>query len=152
MAHRTHTHTQRLLVLYGLSGSGKSTFAQSFIEQQPTDTWIRVSQDVLGTRQACIQQADEALADGQSVIIDRTNLTPKQRAHWVELATKYHVNPEVVVMMTPLQVCIHRACSRTYHEGDVAGKDAKSIVLRYNVNVQVRGIIILLLLKLYLSE
>ena len=51
---------QLLVVLVGMPGSGKSTFAEELISQHP-ECWRRISQDVLGSRQRCIQRAKAAL-------------------------------------------------------------------------------------------
>ena len=48
--------------------------------------WVRVNQDELGTRRRCEDAARDALLAGHSVIVDRTNINPEQRAHWFRVA------------------------------------------------------------------
>ena len=42
---------QRLLILSGVVGSGKTTLAEAIVKEMPN--YARVSQDDLGNRQAC---------------------------------------------------------------------------------------------------
>ena len=80
---------QLLVVLVGIPGSGKSTFARRVIEDTaavPTQAcWRRISQDELRKRRRCIVEADKALAAGDHVIIDRCNFDATQRAPWMDL-------------------------------------------------------------------
>ena len=69
---------QLLVVLVGMPGSGKSTFAEELISQHP-ECWRRISQDVLGSRQRCIQRAKAELREGHHVLIDRCNFDESQR-------------------------------------------------------------------------
>lgn len=80
----TDGEPQYLLVLSGLIGSGKSTFARALVEHFPT--WRRCNQDELGDRHAVVYAARTALLAGHSVVIDRTNIDAKQRRTWLELA------------------------------------------------------------------
>ncbi|SPO32122.1 uncharacterized protein UTRI_02679 [Ustilago trichophora] len=75
---------QYLLVLSGLIGSGKSTFARALV--QHFSTWRRCNQDELGDRHAVVYAARTALLAGHNVVIDRTNIDARQRRTWLELA------------------------------------------------------------------
>jgi pyruvate/2-oxoglutarate dehydrogenase complex dihydrolipoamide acyltransferase (E2) component len=103
-----------LLVLCGLAGSGKSTWAAELAAPRATTQarhaaaeaaadndagvgtgptaacgaaveWTVVCQDALKSRGKCEEACAAALAAGKSVVVDRTNLTPEQRAHFVQL-------------------------------------------------------------------
>eukprot|EP00049_Salpingoeca_infusionum_P006210 m.103181 g.103181 ORF g.103181 m.103181 type:complete len:166 (+) comp13231_c0_seq2:152-649(+) len=124
----TQTSQPRLLVLYGPAGAGKSTLADQLKRGSRVRSWLRISQDELGSRQRCIDAAHEALSQGKSVIIDRTNLTESQRVPWIELAIEHGIQPEAVVLLTSDDECLRRAVQRQYHEGGVVGHDAKRIV------------------------
>ncbi|KAF6767424.1 P-loop containing nucleoside triphosphate hydrolase [Kalmanozyma brasiliensis GHG001] len=80
----SNVQEQYLLVLSGLIGSGKSTFARALCEHFPS--WRRCNQDELGDRHAVVYAARTALLAGHNVIIDRTNIDAKQRRTWLELA------------------------------------------------------------------
>ena len=50
---------------------------------------VRVSQDELGSRQACESLAGQTLKQGRSVVIDRCNFDVSQREHWIKIAQRY---------------------------------------------------------------
>jgi ABC-type glutathione transport system ATPase component len=92
---------QRVLVLVGAPGSGKSTIATML---QPD--FHRISQDVsasrhpwlssstsrskqvLGSRPKCLTAAEAAMLKGCCVVIDRCNFDPEQRSTWVSCALR----------------------------------------------------------------
>ena len=86
--HRVSTATmQQLVVLCGLVGSGKSTFARAVEQHDPN--WTRCNQDELGRRQVVEKAALAALDEGRNVLIDRTNINRRQRADWLLLADEF---------------------------------------------------------------
>lgn len=82
---------QYLVVLSGLIGSGKSTFARALCQHYPD--WRRCNQDELGDRHAVVYAARTALLAGHNVVIDRTNIDAKQRRTWLELAQELCAPP-----------------------------------------------------------
>ncbi len=78
-----------MVILIGLQASGKSTFARTHF----AETHVYVSKDVLrnnpksARRQG--QLIDEALAAGQSVVVDNTNPTLADRAELIALGRRY---------------------------------------------------------------
>lgn len=78
---------QIVLILVGLVGSGKSTFALALERHFPK--FRRCNQDELGNRRRVEAQARSALRQGLSVCIDRTNIDETQRAHWVNIAHEF---------------------------------------------------------------
>lgn len=116
----------RLIVLVGLQGSGKSTFA-ALLEEAG---WCRVSQDDLGTRHKCELLTKAELGRGINVVIDRCNFDASQRAHWIRLARDYGAVVGCVVFAVPLSVCIQRVQSRLAHPTLPPGPSSKGIVQR----------------------
>jgi len=100
-----------IIVLCGIPGSGKSTMCKTKYSQ-----YIRISQDQLGTREACIKKANEELLKKNSVVIDRANVSKQQRKFWIDLAKKRGVECHCVVLKTPKDVCIERVLARKDHE------------------------------------
>eukprot|EP00730_Choanoeca_flexa_P008529 TRINITY_DN12499_c1_g1_i3.p1 TRINITY_DN12499_c1_g1~~TRINITY_DN12499_c1_g1_i3.p1 ORF type:complete len:923 (+),score=165.18 TRINITY_DN12499_c1_g1_i3:162-2771(+) len=123
-----HQSYHDCLFSYAVSGSGKSTFCHHLTQLDPT--YCRVNQDVLKTRKACLSAARQALAQGFNVVIDRTNLTPQQRQHWVELGRQFGAKLIAVDLITPKQTCMQRAARRMNHEGGVEGEKAKGVIAR----------------------
>lgn len=108
-----------VLVLVGMIGSGKSTFAAAVAD---TLGWIRCNQDELGQRYKVVAAAERALASGRSIVIDRTNLDASQRAHWIDVARAFHaahphthVDVSVIELYVPHEVAHARLAHRTNH-------------------------------------
>ncbi|PLW21997.1 hypothetical protein PCANC_04347 [Puccinia coronata f. sp. avenae] len=112
---------QRVLVLCGFVGSGKSSFAIELEKFNPN--FIRISQDVLGKRQVCEAVARRSLREGKSIIIDRQNFDRKQRSTWIQIANEFaglnsgcNVACDVIEFATPYEECAKRLQVRTGHE------------------------------------
>jgi len=103
-----------ILVLMGLPGSGKSTLAEALCQAKP-HSYVRVNQDSLGNRQKCLKLAERCLNEGKSPIVDRCNASAQQRQHWTQLAAKYAVHVDCIVLDVPERVCIGRCRSRGSH-------------------------------------
>ena len=128
-----------LVVLVGIPGSGKSTFARTLLDGAPAAgrRWRRISQDVLGTRQRCIKAAQKAVRSGENVLVDRCNFDAQQRSHWLQLgdAETTFDRRLAIYLPVPPEEARRRVLARGAHEGGVdtenmsAGKIA-SIVAR----------------------
>ncbi|KAK7114137.1 hypothetical protein V1264_000250 [Littorina saxatilis] len=77
--------TQEVAVLVGYQASGKSTFAKTHLVPKG---YAYINQDTLKTAQKCVSECHKALAAGQSVVIDNTNVDPESRARYIECAKK----------------------------------------------------------------
>lgn len=111
-----------LYVLCGLQGSGKSTYAKHFQRAMNGDEAIVIaSSDEVRKQypdaknetvfQFVYQMANDALADGKSVIIDATNITIKSRRQ-VFANIKVDCEKICVVFCTPYKECVKRVQAR----------------------------------------
>mmetsp|Transcript_32663 Transcript_32663/g.128335 ORF Transcript_32663/g.128335 Transcript_32663/m.128335 type:complete len:220 (-) Transcript_32663:1739-2398(-) len=114
-----------VLVLVGIPGSGKSTFANRLVERG----WVRVCQDVLGTRTECERVATLSVMEGKSIVIDRCNFNSKQREPWGRIAKSGKCPIGTVVFALAWETCLERVQDRAYHE-TLTPEKAEKVVRR----------------------
>jgi bifunctional polynucleotide phosphatase/kinase len=78
---------QELVLLVGNPGSGKSTTARYIAARG----YVHVEQDVTGSKVATKKIVQEALAKGQSVVVDATHGSETNRLPYEELAVELHI-------------------------------------------------------------
>lgn len=118
----------KILMLKGLPGSGKSTWAKQM--SRNNQQYVRVNKDdlremigytphreslVLRIRDAVIV---EGLNKGKHVIVDDTNFHPKHEARLRELAVQYKAEFEEKFFDTPLNECIVNDLKRLNSVGE----------------------------------
>ena len=119
-----------LVLMVGISGSGKSTFSSRHFA--PTEV---ISSDVCRglvcddeNDQTVTPQAfellrhvvDLRLAAGRLTVVDATNVEPDARRGLIALAKEHNVPPVAIVLDPPLQLCVERSAARpdrAVHEG-----------------------------------
>ena len=109
-----------LILLCGIPGSGKTTYAKKYIEEH--DDTIHISSDEIRKElwgDEAIQgdnnevfllmqsRTIEALNNGLSVIYDATNVTRKDRSYIIALCPKF-VKIECHIVWAPISHCIYR--------------------------------------------
>ena len=116
----------KVLVLQGIPGSGKTTFAKRLISDQPH--WYRINGDesrrmmngdlpFSGKREGVVNTAQKAmvralLEKGVNVVVDNTNLSERHLDRWRTIADEFNAKFAVHVMETSLDVCLERNLAR----------------------------------------
>jgi predicted kinase len=102
-----------IVILIGLPASGKSTFYQ----QHFAATHIQVSKDLLPNNKRParrqLQLLEEALQQGQSVVIDNTNASCEERAPLIALGQTYQARIIGYYLSSPVKACLERNQQRS---------------------------------------
>ena len=80
-----------MIVFVGPPGSGKSTLWRNYFSDYTRVNNVKTSQasSLKFTSRKCMSVAEEALAEGRSVVVDNTNPDREARRPFIELAQKY---------------------------------------------------------------
>ena len=113
-----------LILLVGIPGSGKTTYAEKYIAEHPNTIHVssdRIRAELWGSEAT---QGDnnevfslmqfrtiEALNNGQSVVYDATNITRKDRSYIIALCPKF-VKIECHIVWASIETCIERDAAR----------------------------------------
>ena len=114
----------RLIILQGVPAAGKSTWAREFIKGKKD--WVIVNRDSIrdGRGDYWIPEQEEYISDleeyhvtralerGLNVIIDATNLNPKTKAKWKQVAKQFSIEPEWIEFTITYQEAIERDSKR----------------------------------------
>lgn len=129
---------KKVILMRGLPGSGKSTYAKQLLEQAP-NTYKRINRDDLrmmfdngytsnGNEKFVKKVRDilivKALEEGKNVIVDDTNLSERNFTRISQLVGEFNkqnndtVSVEVKEFDTPLNECIERDAKRDKPVGE----------------------------------
>lgn len=116
-----------IIILQGIQGSGKSTWALDYVTKEPTKR-VRINRDsirkmfgkywVLEREELCNEIEDKAIAyamvRGFDVVIDDMNLNPKTLDHIKELVLNVDSKADIIYKLfnTPLVECVTRVEKR----------------------------------------
>lgn len=146
---------KRVVILKGLQGAGKSTWAKEQLEKYP-GTYKRISKDDLrlmldngkhssGREDFILRARDflilETLSNGQNVLVDDTNLNPIHEERIRELVTAWNqekaaegkrerAEVEVKFFDVPLEECIERDKTRPNPVGEAVIRDTYNKYLK----------------------
>ena len=120
----------KLLMLYGIPASGKSTYARKLVEQ---GNWVRVNKDdlrdqlhngkwsranekiILKARDAIIEVA---LRNGQNVVVDDTNLHKMHQETFRALAANHGADFDMKFFYVTVEEAIERDLNRERTVGE----------------------------------
>ena len=97
-----------VIVAVGLPGAGKSRFHKEYLAGRDV---VRYCQDLL-ERSRCLALVEETVRAGRVAYVDRTDLDPKQRSHWVKIAKRCNVEVVALRFTASASTCIERAKAR----------------------------------------
>ena len=113
-----------LILLVGIPGSGKTTYAEKYIKDHPGTVHLssdKIREELWGNEATqgdnnevfslMQSRAIEALNNGQSVIYDATNITRKDRSYIISLCPKF-AKIECHIIWAPIETCIKRDAAR----------------------------------------
>lgn len=115
-----------MLMLVGIPGSGKSTFAKS-LESAAPQRFVRINQDALGNRKRCEQVTRQTLASQKICVIDRCNFNPAQRRYFLDIAREFCVPVDCISLELPKEECVRRCESRPNHETIQRGEERQVV-------------------------
>ena len=111
-----------LVVMIGVSGSGKSTFAAKYFDKfevVSSDTCRGIISNDENSLDATTDAFDlvhyiigKRLKNGLLTVVDATNVQAASRKQLVQLAREYHVLPVAIVLNMPERVCQDRNAAR----------------------------------------
>jgi predicted kinase len=147
------TDAPELIMMVGISGSGKSVIARSLVNQGRGSV-VRLNRDSIRAMFYCdvpwnsgnenlvrnwqTEGARMALQSGKDVIIDDTNCVRNTRQKWEEFAQQSRVRLRIVTMTTPVETCIERDSKREGKERVGEGVIRKQLKDLNEVKVQPR--------------
>lgn len=125
---------KKLILTRGIQGSGKSTWARQWVEEDPENRvrinnddirnmlgkyWVVEREPLVSEMKQCLAQA--AMSRGYDIVVDNMNLNPKEVKFWEDLVrqnnevcpiSKYSYEIEYKDFFIPLEECIRRDAMR----------------------------------------
>lgn len=123
---------KKLILTRGIQGSGKSTWARQWVEEDPENR-VRINNDdirnMLGpywitdreplVSDIKLRMAEEAMNRGYDIVVDNMNLNPKEVKYWKNVVGTQNGDPdgyeyeiEFKDFFIPLEECIRRDAAR----------------------------------------
>ncbi len=101
-----------MLIFCGIQASGKSTF----YKQNFFNSHLRISLDLLNTRNREKRFLELSFETNQKIVIDNTNITIKERKKYIDLAKEHNYKIIGYYFQSKIKDCIARNDTRTGKE------------------------------------
>ena len=92
-----------LAIMIGIQASGKSRFATTYLKE-----YTRINLDTLHTRNKEKVAIDDAIKNGENIVIDNTNPTREDRVKYISAVSGHGYKVCGYFMQSRLQDCIER--------------------------------------------
>ncbi len=112
-----------LVLLVGMAGSGKSTFAKKHFKKTEIVSSDECRGIVSNDENSLTANKDafdllyyiigKRLKNGLLTVVDATNIQPEARKGLIKLAKEYHILPVAIVLDIPSKICEERNAQRT---------------------------------------
>lgn len=99
----------KIIVLVGIPGSGKSSFAKKYKKYKI------ISQDELKSRYMCLSAFRTYLKEGKNIIVDRCNINRMQRTLWINIAKEFGAEIDCINFIINPEIAIKRIQERKEH-------------------------------------
>ncbi|KAL1947501.1 hypothetical protein VTO73DRAFT_13225 [Trametes versicolor] len=100
-----------VVVFVGYPALGKTSFFRAHFADAG---YVHVNQDTLKTRDKCVKAAEQALADGKSVVVDNTNRDKATRKLYIALAKKHNVPARCIYFAGSIELAWHNNLFRAF--------------------------------------
>ena len=137
------------IMLVGLPGCGKSTYAKSLIKDHPD--YVHISSDAIRDENNLLRsetgqnvfetmsaRTKQALKNGQTVIYDATNLSRKHRMHTLQEMKKLSDKRICILFTEPFEKCLLRNNSRNEHN-IVPETRMKEMLQSFQIPIEAEG-------------
>lgn len=111
--HTFEENTPEVIINIGLPASGKSTYTTNLIIKN-NPQYVYINQDLLKTVKKCSDALETALKNGQSAVIDNTNVSKANRKVFIDIAKKYKVQCRCLLFNTNIDICVHNSSYRNF--------------------------------------
>lgn len=124
------TNKPKLIILVGLPGSGKTTYANKHLRKKNTFVLSSdaIRKDVFGDETAqhnnklvfsiLFKRARSKLKQGMNVVIDATNISSQVRKETLQMFADLDLKKIATVVNAPVEICILRDKHRTRNVGE----------------------------------
>jgi len=132
---RRENFEQFILLLVGIPGSGKSTFANK-LESGNSSKFVSINQDKLKTRKKCLNVCLRALQEGKVPVIDRCNFDQDQRQYFLDIALNANIPVDCIVFDYTKEECLRRCIERIGHP-NINKQNARGVISLMTKNFEV---------------